>query len=94
MGANGHKRSSGQKLSQMVANVHKRLQMVTNARKCSEFPNVLSVSNVSNVPKAPNVPNVPKVPDVPSVLNVPNGPNVAKSGNSRLYCYLKNHSRF
>ena len=75
--------------SQAVANVHKRLQIVTSGRKCSKFPNVLSILNVSNViyvsnaPNVLNVSNVPKVSDVLNVSNVPNGPYVVKSRKSR-----------
>ena len=75
--------------SEAVANVRKRLQMVTGGIKCSKFQNVLSIPNVSNVPyvlNAPNVlnvSNVQKVPDVPNVSNVPDGRYVAKSRKSR-----------
>ena len=71
----------------MVANVRKRLQMVTSGRKCSKcskllnvlgIPNVLNVPYVSNAPNVLNVSNVLKVSNVPNVLNVPNVSYVRK----------------
>ena len=80
----------------MVANVRKRLQMVTSGHKCSKFskfPNVLSIPNVPSLPYVSNAPNVLNVSNVPKVLDVPNVSNVQmvhmwQKSMSKRYCYL------